>query len=84
MQRAGKGHIHFSLDQGRVLKMQSDTDKKVHGFRGAVSLLHYRARFSEELMRPSAATARRTKRTLKAVHTPDSTPDEPKPETDSK
>ena len=84
VQRAGKGHIHFSLDEGRVLKMQSDTDKKVHGFRGSVSVLRYGVSFLVELMRPTAVTARRTRRTIKAVQTPEAAPAEPQPEPEQK
>lgn len=58
VQREGQGQVRFDIDAGRVLSQQRDTDKKVVGFRGEASSLHYVNRFSEEFVtEPAVATA---------------------------
>lgn len=61
IQREKKGKIRFDVDAGRVLSQQLDLDKRVVGFAGESSSLHYTMRFSEELMKPADRTARKAK-----------------------
>ncbi len=57
-QCAAKGEARFDLDAGRILGQQIDSDKRVVGFRGEASSLHYQTRFSEELLPGEVRTAR--------------------------
>ena len=57
-QCAASGEVRFDLDAGRVLSQQMDTDKRVVGFRGEASSLHYETRFTEKLLPGEARTAR--------------------------
>ncbi len=56
-QCAASGEVRFDIDAGRVLSQQMDTDKRVVGFRGEASSLHYQTRFSEELLPSEVRTA---------------------------
>ncbi len=57
-QCAASGEVRFDIDAGRILSQQMDTDKRVVGFRGEASSLHYETRFTEELLPGEARTAR--------------------------
>ncbi len=57
-QCAASGEVRFDLDTGRVLSQQMDTDKRVVGFRGEASSLHYETRFTEKLLPSEDRTAR--------------------------
>jgi hypothetical protein len=59
IQRESSGTVRFDLDAGRVLGQQMDLDKKVVGFRGDASSLHYLTRFTEELLPEETKTAKR-------------------------
>ncbi len=61
IQREKHGEIRFDVDAGRVLSQQLDLDKRVVGFAGESSSLHYTTRFSEELVPADDRTARRAK-----------------------
>lgn len=61
IQREKHGAIRFDVDAGRVLSQQLDLDKRVVGFAGESSSLHYTTRFSEELVPAEDRTARQTK-----------------------
>lgn len=54
MQRDSAGTVSFNIETGKVVGQQMDTDKRVVGFRGQASSLHYRTRFTEELVAESA------------------------------
>ncbi len=56
-QSAASGEVRFDVDAGRVLSQQMDTDKRVVGFRGEASSLHYVTRFTEELIPGELRTA---------------------------
>ena len=53
--RQPSGSIRFDMDSGRVVAQQMDTDKRVIGFSGETSVLHYRTRFTEEALSESTA-----------------------------
>jgi len=55
MQRDSSGTVRFHIEQGRVVGQQMDTDKRVVGFRGQASSLHYQTRFTEELLAQTPA-----------------------------
>jgi hypothetical protein len=50
MQTETAGHVKFDLDAGRVIQQQVDVDKRIVGFRGAASSLHYLNRFTEQYL----------------------------------
>lgn len=53
------GTIRFDLEAGRVISQQCDLDKRVHGFQGDASTMHYVTRFTEKLLPSSLNTATR-------------------------
>jgi len=56
VQRLSSGVIHFDMKQGRVVWQQMDLSRKVIGFEGPDSIVHYLSRFTVEHA-PAAATA---------------------------
>jgi hypothetical protein len=50
VQRQPGGTMKFDIEAGRVISQQMDTDKRVIGFRGGASSLHYRTRFTEDIL----------------------------------
>lgn len=50
IQRLFAGTIRFDVDRGRLLSQQMDLDRRVIGFSGASSSMHYLTRFTEKLM----------------------------------
>jgi len=56
-QQESNGTIRFDIDAGRVIHQQIDLDKRVLGFRGPASSLHYLTRFTEDLLPQTARTA---------------------------
>lgn len=58
IQHQSSGTVRFDADAGRIIAQQMDLDKKVIGFRGGASRLHYLTRFTEELLPSRAKTAR--------------------------
>ena len=59
IQRESSGTVRFDVDAGRVLGQQMDLDRRVVGFSGDASVLHYLTRFTEELLPAEASTAAR-------------------------
>lgn len=60
IQRESTGTVRFDIEPGRVLGQQMDVDKRVVGFRGQASSLHYLTRFTEELLPEAPKTAARS------------------------
>ena len=59
IQRESSGTARFDLEAGRILSQQTDLDKRVVGFRGPASSLHYRTRLTEKLLPAPDQTAQR-------------------------
>ncbi len=59
IQQASRGRVRFDVDAGRILSQQNELDKRVIGFRGRASSLHYLTSFKEKLVEPPMATAGR-------------------------
>lgn len=57
IQRETSGTVRFDLEQGRVLSQQMDLDRRVLGFSGEASSMHYLTRFTEELLPDNSTTA---------------------------
>lgn len=58
VQRLQKGTIKFDIEAGRLIHKQMDLDESVFGFNGPESHMQYLARFTEEPVTPSGATAK--------------------------
>ena len=63
IQQASAGTIRLDLDAGCILGQQMDLDRRVIGFRGDASSLHYLTRFTEKLLPEQLTTASRPERT---------------------
>ncbi len=50
VQRFTNGTLRFDLERGRVVSQQLDLDRRVVGFSGTSSTMHYLTRFTEELL----------------------------------
>jgi len=61
IQHVTDGTVRFDIAAGRVVGQQTDIDKRVIGFQGEASSLHYVTRFTEELMPQPSTTAGRKK-----------------------
>ena len=69
IQHVTDGTVRFDIAAGRVVGQQTDIDKRVIGFQGEASSMHYVTRFSEELMHEPVATASRGKPAAKSSPT---------------
>lgn len=54
-----EGEIRFDINAGKVLSQAMDVDKRVLGFAGATSSMHYVMRMEEKLVEKAAEVARR-------------------------
>ena len=70
IQREVSGKVRFDLEQGRVLSQQTDLDKRVLGFSGEASAMHYLTRFTEDLLPPETQTAEQPKQKAKPATPP--------------
>ena len=59
IQRESTGTVKFDIDAGRVLSQQMDLDRRVVGFSGPASSVHYMTRFTERLLPPTPKVATR-------------------------
>jgi len=69
VQRESSGTVTFDIEAGRVIAQQTDIDKRVVGFQGEASSLHFRTRFNEELVKETA-TAGKGAQTAQAAPKP--------------
>lgn len=80
IQAATDGTVRFDIKAGRVSAQQTDLDKRVVGFQGETSSLHYVTRFTEELLPPRISSAHRPKTTAGAAASKDKAKDAAKPD----
>lgn len=59
IQQESAGTVRLDLDAGCVLGQQMDLDRRVIGFRGEASSLHYLTRFTEKMLPEEPVTASR-------------------------
>ena len=57
--RLMNGTVRFDIRRGRVVGQQMEVDKRILGFAGPTSSLHYLMRMQEELAKPAAKVARK-------------------------
>ncbi len=60
VQRLAKGTVRFDLKRGRVVSQKLDTNRRVLGFAGAASSMHYVSRYEERLLKPGEKLARKS------------------------
>jgi hypothetical protein len=59
VQRLTSGTIRFDVERGRILSQQHDVDRRVVGFAGPASSMHYQSRFIERLLEDGEKVASR-------------------------
>jgi hypothetical protein len=58
IQRMISGTMKFDIDAGRVIEQQTDLDRRVIGFNGPASSMHYVTRIEEKLLPANVAKAK--------------------------
>jgi len=58
IQRMSNGSVRFDIEAGRVLSQQLDLDRRVIGFSGPASSMHYLTRFTEKLLGDAEVAAK--------------------------
>jgi hypothetical protein len=58
IQRMSNGSVRFDIKAGRVLSQQLDLDRRVIGFSGPASSMHYLTRFTEKLLGEAEVAAK--------------------------
>jgi hypothetical protein len=81
--RQPSGSVRFDMDSGRVVAQQMDTDKRVVGFSGETSVLHYRTRFTEEALAETSPETKTAAADTSAKKKSDLPAEEKKPEGDA-
>ena len=59
LQRESSGTVKFDLDAGRILSQRMELDKRVVGFSGQSSSVHYETRFTERFLSATPKVAAR-------------------------
>lgn len=50
VQKLSTGKVRFDIERGRILSQQLDVDKRIVGFAGPSSSMHFQSRFTERLL----------------------------------
>jgi hypothetical protein len=58
IQRLTSGEVKFDIDAGRIISKHLELDERVIGFNGDDSVMHYLARFTEDLVEADEAAER--------------------------
>ena len=61
IQRLSSGTLQFDIDAGRIAGQELDLDRRVLGFSGPSSVMHYVTRYTEKLLPMAEATASKGK-----------------------
>lgn len=57
VERLTTGVVRFDIERGRILSQQHDVDKRILGFAGKTSRMHFTARLQERLVEPNEKIA---------------------------
>lgn len=57
VQRLMEGEVRFDIEAGRVVSQRMDIDKRILGFAGPTSSMHYAMRMEEKLLKPEEPVA---------------------------
>lgn len=67
IERLTKGQVRFDMKRGRVVSQNFDADKRVLGFAGDTSSMHYVSRMEERLLKPGERLARNSTKPTEAT-----------------
>ncbi|MCG8450961.1 MAG: hypothetical protein MI725_15445 [Pirellulales bacterium] len=70
IERLTKGTVHFDLQRGRVVSQKFEADRRVLGFAGEASSMHYVSTLEERLLKPGERLAQRKKTDDENAHNP--------------
>jgi hypothetical protein len=59
VERMAKGNVRFDIAKGRIASQQLDVDRRVLGFSGDSSMMHFVSRLEERLLRPQERLAKK-------------------------
>ena len=59
VERMIKGTVRFDVAKGRIVSQQQDVDRRILGFSGDSSMMHFVSRLEERLLKPQEKVARR-------------------------
>jgi len=59
VQRMTKGLVRFDIERGRVVSQKLDANRRLLGFAGKTSSMHYVSRYEERLLKPGERLARK-------------------------
>lgn len=62
IERITKGTVRFDMKRGRLVSQRFDADKRVLGFHGDASSMHFVSRLEERLLKPGERLARKSKK----------------------
>jgi hypothetical protein len=58
-ERLAKGSVRFDIAKGRIVSQQQDVDRRILGFSGDTSKMHFVSRLEERLLKPEERLAKR-------------------------
>ncbi len=67
VQREKHGTVRFDIQEGRILRQENLTDRRVVGFSGPASSLHFACQVTESLLPPTDRTARASQQSAQPV-----------------
>lgn len=59
VERMAKGTVRFDIARGRIVSQHQEVDRRIIGFSGDSSLMHFVSRLEERLLKPQENVARR-------------------------
>jgi hypothetical protein len=59
VERMSKGTVRFDIAKGRIASQQQDVDRRILGFSGDSSMMHFVSRLEERLLKPQERLAKR-------------------------
>lgn len=59
VERLAKGTVRFNIAKGRIVGQQQEVDKRILGFAGGTSSMHFVSRLEERLLKPGERLARK-------------------------
>lgn len=59
VERMAKGTVRFDIARGRIVSQQMDVDRRVLGFSGDSSMMHFVSRLEERLLKPQERLAKK-------------------------
>jgi hypothetical protein len=57
VERMSKGNVRFDIAKGRIASQMQDVDRRILGFSGKTSMMHFVSRLEERLLKPNERLA---------------------------